>query len=97
MSKIWVTMLDGSTKEIVRIGLAQQRFMPTDPSVFLRLVSSFCSPFCLFPFFACDRVGTSKFGLQDENDYDDSNALEVSSTRYTIRRGAICCMETIRV
>lgn len=34
MSKIWVTMLNGSTKEIVRIGLAQQRFMPTDPSSF---------------------------------------------------------------
>lgn len=79
MNKIWVTMLDGSTKEIVRNGLAQQTIMVTGPS------SLFC--FCfqfLFPFFdfsfSRDWVGASKFGIQHENDCDDSTTLEGSNT-----------------
>lgn len=82
MSKIWVTMLDGSTKGIVRTGLAQQRIMLTGPSFFfcnLFLVSRFFFPFFVY-FFGHDQVGASKFGIQHENDCDDSTTLEGSNT-----------------
>lgn len=34
MSKVRVTVVDGSTEDVPRVGLAQQRMMPTNPSSF---------------------------------------------------------------
>lgn len=50
MSKLWVTMVDGSTKDILRGGLAQQRMVLTDrPFIcLLRLFTYLSFPFFLF-------------------------------------------------
>lgn len=80
MSRIWVTRVHGSAKVVVRIGLVQQRTMLTDPSYFFCVW--FLVPLPLFLFFR-DPFGTGKFGLQDENDYDDSNVLLRVLTSHT--------------
>lgn len=78
MSKIWVTMVDRSSKGVLGAGLAQQRMMLTDPSSVFCVWLRICLP-PLLSSFPHDWVGNSKFGIQDENDCDNYSAPEGSS------------------
>lgn len=96
MSKLGVTMVDGSTKDVLRGGLAQQRMMLADrPFIrLLRVVTYFFFLSVFLLLFLMTGWVLVNSAYRTKTTVTATVRLESFSISYIIRRRAICCMET---